>query len=230
MQSIRWQIAQWFELKWWQNYLGDKNKQEYLAWKKSYWLNVLQQVEDTISIKPSDTIADLGCGPAGVFIALPNNKITAVDPLLNEYDAKLSFFDVNDYSNTTFINAPLEAYNATAHDIVCCMNCINHVHDIEKAFDVVVQSMKPDGVLLLSIDAHNHTLFKHIFRAIPGDILHPHQYSLAEYESFLTKRGLHISQQVLLKREFFFNHYLLVAKYVPDKPDAFWVGRTDIRE
>lgn len=211
MQNIRWQIAQWFELRWWQNYLGKKNKQEYLAWKKSYWLNVLAQLSDVVSVKPTDTIADLGCGPAGMFIALPN-KFTAVDPLLNEYKEKLPFFDTADYSSTTFITSSLEEYIPTPHDIVCCMNCINHVQDIEKAFDVVVQSMKPDGVLLLSIDAHNYNLFKHLFRAVPGDILHPHQYDLQEYIGFLAKRGLHIEKQTEIKTEFFFNHYIIVAR------------------
>ena len=212
MQSIRWHIAQWFELRWWQNYLGQKNKQEYLAWKKNYWLNVLQQVGDVVNIKPADTIADLGCGPAGMFIALPN-KFTAVDPLLNEYKEKLAFFDTADYPNTTFIASPLEEYSATPHNIVSCMNCINHVHDIEKAFDVVVQSMKPTGTLLLSIDTHNYSLFKHLFRAVPGDILHPHQYNLAEYEAFLKQRGLEIVKRVELKHEFIFNHYIVAARY-----------------
>ena len=211
MQNIRWQIAQWFELRWWQNYLGKKNKQEYLAWKKSYWLNVLAQVSDVVTIKESDTVADLGCGPAGMFIALPN-KFTAVDPLLNEYKEKLSFFDPADYSNTTFIASTLEAYKPAPHDVVSCMNCINHVHDIDKAFDVLVQSIKPGGALLLSIDAHNYSFFKHLFRAIPGDILHPHQYNLAEYEKFLTHRGLYIVKCVTVKKEFFFNHYLIVAQ------------------
>ena len=212
MQSIRWQIAQWFELRWWQTYLGKKDKQEYLAWKKNYWLNVLAQVSDVVNIKPADTIADLGCGPAGMFIALPN-KVTAVDPLLSGYEAKLTFFNKADYPHTTFITSLLEEYNATQHDIVSCMNCINHVHDIEKAFDVVVQSMKPTGTLLLSIDAHNYNFFKHLFRAIPGDILHPHQYNLAEYEAFLKQRGLEIVKRVELKHEFVFNHYIVAARY-----------------
>lgn len=213
MQSIRWQIAQWFELRWWKNYLRGKDKQQYLAWKKSYWLDVLAQVNDVVSIQPQHTIADLGCGPAGIFIALPNNKVTAVDPLLNEYKEKLPFFDINDYPNTTFINSALEEYAATKHDVVFCMNCINHVHDMEKAMDVVVSTMKQGGTLLLSIDAHNYELFKHLFRLIPGDILHPHQYDLEEYESFLQKRGLRIIKTKLLKKEFTFSHYVLVAKY-----------------
>ncbi len=213
MQSIRWQIAQWFELRWWKNYLHGKDKQQYLAWKKSYWQNVLAQVSDVVSIQPQHTIADLGCGPAGVFISLPDNIVTAVDPLLNEYRETLTFFDTNDYPNTSFINSSLEEYAAEKHDVVFCMNCINHVHDIEKAFDVVVGAMQNDGTLLLSIDAHNYGFFKHLFRLIPGDILHPHQYDLEEYEHFLTKRGLSIIKTKLLKKEFTFSHYLLVARY-----------------
>lgn len=210
--TLRWKIAQWFELLWWKNYLRGKNKQQYLAWKKNYWQGVLQQVADEVTINTTDTIADMGCGPAGVFIALPNNQVTAVDPLLNEYKNRLPFFDTTDYPNTTFITSTLEAFSTTTqYNYVFCMNCINHVHNIEKAFDVVCGLVKRNGYLLLSIDAHNYSAFKHLFRLVPGDILHPHQYNLNEYTQFVTARQLKIAKTVLLKTEFTFSHYLLVA-------------------
>ena len=56
------------------------------------------------------------------------------------------------------------------------------------------------GTLVLSIDAHNFSFFKHLFRLMPGDILHPHQYDLTEYKTFLEKQGFEILKTELLKQ------------------------------
>ena len=43
-KTIKWKLAQTIELRWWKNYLGDKNPTEYRAWKKQYWLNLLSGI------------------------------------------------------------------------------------------------------------------------------------------------------------------------------------------
>jgi len=51
-----------------------------------------------------------------------------------------------------------------------------------------------------------------LFRFIPGDILHPHQFNLKEYSHFLEQYNCKILKTVTLKNEFFFNHYMIVAE------------------
>jgi 2-polyprenyl-6-hydroxyphenyl methylase/3-demethylubiquinone-9 3-methyltransferase len=212
MSNLKWKIAQWFELRWWKAYLRDKNKEQYLSWKKNYWNNLLQQIKDAVNLQNDLTIADLGCGPAGVFIALPGNHVTAVDPLLDKYERETPFFKKNDYPNVEFVTSTVEGFIPhKKFDVVFCLNAINHVSDIARAYDVLTACTSPSGKMVVSVDAHNHTFFKHLFRLIPGDVLHPHQYNLREYELFLEKRGRKILKTVLLKREFFFSHYVLVA-------------------
>jgi 2-polyprenyl-6-hydroxyphenyl methylase/3-demethylubiquinone-9 3-methyltransferase len=75
----------------------------------------------------------------------------------------------------------------------------------------MIDAAKQGGDVVVSIDAHNHSFFKHLFRLIPGDILHPHQYDLQEYCDFMTKRGCSISKTLLVKKEFFFSHYVVVG-------------------
>ena len=60
------------------------------------------------------------------------------------------------------------------YDKVFCLNAINHVEDLGLCFDKLVQFTRSGGTLIVSIDAHNYQLFKHVFRLLPGDILHPH--------------------------------------------------------
>ena len=236
--SLRWQIAQWFELRWWRQYLSGKDKEQYYTWKRKYWNDLLETLGNVLPCKEAGSIADLGCGPAGIFIAFTPKppeggfntnsqwNVTAVDPLLDTYAEALPFFDKENFPYTTFINQKLEDFQPTPKspkgdfnsqeeekfDIVFCMNAINHVADIDLAYDRLVGAAKRCGYVVVSIDAHNHSFFKALFRLIPGDILHPHQYDLEEYETFMTKRGCTILKKQLVKKEFFFSHYVMVGR------------------
>jgi len=211
--SLRWKIAQWFELKWWQRYFSGKDKAQYYEWKRNYWNELLGQISDSLPLADSRHIADLGCGPAGIFTVFADKQVVAVDPLLDEYEQTLSFFDKKDFPYTTFIDQSLEDFSPTEKfDITFCMNAINHVADIDVAYDRLINATKADGTVVVSIDAHNHSFFKHLFRLIPGDILHPHQYDLPEYDAFLTSRSCTVIKSILIKKEFFFSHYVQVAK------------------
>lgn len=229
MNKLKWKVAQWFELRWWRGYLRGKDKAEYLAWKREYWGGILEKCGVSAESRGGDsaggalndnkTICDLGCGPAGVFIALPNIKVTAVDPLIDAYEKQTPFFSKSDYPNVKFVKSTIEDFEtfevlktSDVYDVVFCMNAINHVHDIEKGFEKLAAVCATGGTLVVSIDAHNYSFFKYLFRLIPGDVLHPHQYDLEEYKAFIEKQGMRIVKTELLKQERIFNHYLLVAE------------------
>ena len=98
--NIRWKIAQFFEKWWWKRYLKPKNKEEYLAWKRDYWINFLHRAD--IKVPVSATTLDAGCGPAGIFMVMPE-KSTAIDPLLSSYEADLPHFRRTDYPQVHFV-------------------------------------------------------------------------------------------------------------------------------
>ena len=97
----------------------------------------------------------------------------------------------------------------TIFDYIFCLNAINHVSDLDACWDRLFAVAHKDSRLLISIDAHNYSLFKYLFRLLPGDILHPHQYDLKEYQEMIEKRGGHIEFILNKKKEFFFNYYVL---------------------
>ncbi len=209
--ELRWKIAQAAEIRWWQRYLNKKPKTDYLKWKEQYWQDLLSRID--VHPQAGERVLDVGCGPAGVFMSLPDNEVDAVDPLLNSYADKLAHFDQADYPNTTFHALPFEAYHTdNQYDTVFCLNAINHVADLSLCFDKLVHLTKPGGTLVVSIDAHNHNFFKKIFRLLPGDILHPHQYDLSEYQAMLTSRNCTLNDSILFNEHFFFNYYVLVAR------------------
>ncbi len=208
---LRWKIAQAAEIRWWKSYLKKKPKANYLEWKRNYWQNLLD--ECGVEIKEGDRVLDIGCGPAGIFLLLDKNPVDAVDPLLDKYEEELEHFDKKEYPNVNFVNAPMEEFDIKQpYDVVFCLNAINHVSDLEKSFDVLSACVRRGGTVICSIDAHNHSFFKHLFRLLPGDILHPHQYDLEEYQEMLTSRGVSIDKSLLKDEQFFFDYYVLVGK------------------
>lgn len=212
-KTLKWNIAQKAELRWWQKYLKGKNIEEYHSWKKAYWQKLLTKLSSTCPVQDGMQVLDAGCGPAGIFMNLQNCKVHALDPLLDEYDREIPHFKKSDYPYVLFMSKPLEQLQAEEqYDVVYCMNAINHVSDLQACYTLLADAVKPGGKMVITIDAHNYNFFKHLFRMIPGDILHPHQYDLQEYEKFLTGRNFRILQQEKLKTEFFFNHYIQVAE------------------
>ncbi len=213
--NIKWRIAQYLELLWWKRYLRSKTKAEYLAWKKQYWQSLFQKLGDVVTILPNDKLIDFGCGPAGCFVAFSQNKVTAVDPLIEKYQHSLSHFAKQDYPNTTFVASTIEDFTVTEKaDVVLCMNAINHVSDIDKAMNVVSAAVNESGYLIISIDAHRHNALKWLFRLIPGDMLHPHQYNLDEYKSMVESRNFKITKTLKLKSGRVFDYYVLVGSRI----------------
>jgi len=211
MTKLRWKIAQAAEIRWWQGYLNKKPKADYLKWKKEYWDTFLHDIG--VKVEKSDTLLDAGCGPAGIFMIFKDQEVDAMDPLLDQYSEKLDHFKKSDYPLVNFYSEPLESFQPKhKYDKLFCLNAINHVADLDLCFDKLVDFTQPGGTLIVSIDAHNYWGFKKIFRALPGDILHPHQYDLQEYKSMLTDRNCDIENCILYKKEFFFDYYVLVAK------------------
>lgn len=211
--TLKWRIAQKLERWWWRQYLKKQTPEEYRKWKTDYWLKFYGIVKDIVNLKPSHRIADLGCGPAGIYTIFTNYEVTAVDPLLDKYEQDLSVFNKADYPNVDFVTSGIERFEIeNPFDLVCCLNAINHVSDLKLSFKKLSEATKANGYCLLSIDAHNHQFLKHLFRTIPGDALHPHQYDLAEYEQMMVDVGFEIVKTELYKRHPIFNYYLLLAK------------------
>jgi 2-polyprenyl-6-hydroxyphenyl methylase/3-demethylubiquinone-9 3-methyltransferase len=209
---LRWRIAQFFELRWWRRYLGNKPKTDYLSWKKAYWAGFLDK--SNIEVSSEARILDAGCGPAGIFILFPNHAVDAVDPLLDAYEANLPHFRRRDYPNVRFFNTALEDFEGknAAYDLIFCLNAINHVADLETCIKQLTAWSHPKAQLALSVDAHNSQWLKRIFRLAPGDILHPHQHALPDYESLLSAYGWRVQRRILLKKEWIFSYYLLVCE------------------
>lgn len=210
---LQWKIAQSAELRWWRSYLKDKEIEEYKREKIAYWEKVLLPLHAEIPSFSGLDVLDAGCGPAGVFMSLNQSMVDAVDPLLEEYHHQLKHFDKGDYPWVRFFESPIEKFELQKqYDVVFCLNAINHVADIELCYQKLNDWVKPGGFLVISIDAHTIPGLKYVFRWLPGDILHPHQFDSQDYRGFLYSQKLQIISEYLLNKGWIFNHTLQIAK------------------
>lgn len=208
--KIRWKIAQTLELLWWRKYLHKKDKNAYLIWKRNYWADFLMEIQEFYQLKPTDVLLDLGCGPAGIFIQFPNNEVDAIDPLIEKYEENLIHFSKIDYPKTNFITQNIEdVVSNKKYAAIFCINVINHVDDIQKAVKNIHSLANSETKIILSIDCHQSNFWQKIFALIPGDILHPHQYTLAGYKNLFQQQGLKINFEKKLNSDLFFDYWVL---------------------
>lgn len=213
MKKFRWKIAQFFEERWWVNYLKKKNKEEYLLWKKNYWVSFLERFN--FSFDSTQDVLDIGCGPAGTFI-LSNQESakswTAVDPLVSTYK-DLDVFNEEDYPLVEFDNANFEVFKTNkVFNTIFCINAINHFINIKENLNKLNRLLNQEGKIILSTDAHNYKFLKWILYSLPLDILHPHQYTDSEYEEMFKSAGFQIEKKILVKKEFIFSYYAYLLK------------------
>ena len=205
--NLRWQLAQWAEIRWWKRYLKNREPHTYLEWKMSYWSAFLKKLE--VSPPPKARILDAGCGPAGIFMALPGCQVDAVDPLLVQY-AALPHFTPQDYPWVTFHAAALESFGIqTPYDWVFCLNAINHMRDIPGSVQQLSRALQPGGRLVVSVDAHNHRLLRKILRLLPLDVLHPYQEDLHGYRTLFSNAGFFEISSVCYKKGLIFDYWIL---------------------
>jgi len=215
VSTKRWKVAQWFERKWWQNYLSKKDPSTYLEWKRNYWESFYEKFSDIVPVEASTFVLDAGCGPAGIFMNFTNQQTTAFDPLLDAYETDFPHFKKSMYPSVEFKTCSLEEFNDyNKYDVVFCINAINHVKDIQGATKQLVTSAKKGAKIIISIDAHNHKWLQPFFKLIPGDILHPHQYNLEEYIQLFEDCGIKTLRTICDKKEFVFNYHVVVGEKI----------------
>ncbi len=208
----KWQLAQSLEKRWWKQYLGGKNPEEYLHWKRAYWEGVWQM---TGWEQPRDLqVVDAGCGPAGIFIWLQACEVFAFDPLLDAYQAFAPTLQAEEFPWVRFRQTSLEEMgpgDGLEFDLVCCTNALNHVRSLEKATENLVRMGRKRSRFLLTLDVHRTRLGKWMLQSIPLDVLHPQQGRLEDYLSLLESRKLESLRVEVIRPGKGFDHALITG-------------------
>ncbi|MAT55637.1 MAG: hypothetical protein CMN32_14265 [Saprospirales bacterium] len=207
--DLRWNIAQALEIRWWNWYLKGKEPGNYLKWKRQYWFDFFQRFG--IPVSPSGQLLEVGCGPAGAFLILPKENLTVLDPLLPVYRRKHPEITQAYFDELNTIEVPIEQWSSPAmFDHIFCFNVINHTARLDLSIEKLAGAMRQGARLYLSVDCHRYRLLKWLFRAIPGDVLHPQQLGADEYVAKFRNAGLSLVESGLIRREPIFDYQLFI--------------------
>jgi 2-polyprenyl-6-hydroxyphenyl methylase/3-demethylubiquinone-9 3-methyltransferase len=208
---FKWKAAQYFEALWWRGYLRRKDLLAYKIWKQNYWHGFLKILAKDVSLDSKGEYLDLGCGPAGVFMALPG-RVTAIDPLVEKYRQDFPLFFNGLPGEVSFYGVKAEDFESEKpYDIVFCLNVINHVDDIAKAMQNLQHLCKSGGLLVISVDEHRWKTLHRVFRRLPLDILHPYQLCREEFQSMLIFNGFETKCTIVMKEGWIFRYRVWVA-------------------
>jgi SAM-dependent methyltransferase len=147
-------------------------------------------------------------------MVLNGNDVVAVDPLLPSYE-KMGLLAPSSFENVRFEAANIEELEHMARfDVVFCINAINHVQDLNKSLHTLSQAAKPSATLVITTDCHRFHFYRLLFRLIPLDILHPHQFSELEYIAAIEKHQIRVVRKVQLKHNHFFKYMAFVCEKI----------------
>ena len=212
--TMKWRLAQFLELQWWKRYLRKKEINEYAVWKKEYWNSFIIKTGIGGYLNNDTLVLDVGCGPAGIYMILNEQEVVAVDPLISNYESNLKHFNRTNYPNVSFISKAFEDFETEKRfDIVFCLNAVNHFRDFRYSIEKLQGFLNKGGIMVLSIDVHRFSFFKFLFRLIPGDALHPHQHSRADYTRLMKSlSNVEYVSHEILNNGIIFNYEVLIYK------------------
>lgn len=207
--NLRWKIAQFAELLWWRWYLWGKPAGGYLHWKRRYWSAFFRRF--AMELNPAGRLLEVGSGPAGAFLILPQEHLTVVDPLAGPYRRQFAQLSGSVVCDGDLVSEPFEKWESQERfDSIYCFNAINHTADLDICVAKMAQLLRPGGRLYLSVDCHRNRFLKSLFQRIPGDILHPHQYDAGEYSQLFLRQGLILCSCRLIQRQWIFDYNLFI--------------------
>lgn len=153
-----------------------------ICWKITFPRYCKDLYVDENSFK-GKTVLDVGCGPHGGLIGFKDcDAKYGIDPLIRKYEEigyPLSCHHIQ------YFNYPIEdiPFSDKTIDIITCVNAIDHVDDIEKAFTEMSRVLKPKGFILGQF----------MFHDIP-DVVHPICLNHEKIKDFCASNSLIVKE------------------------------------
>ena len=134
------------------NYKDNDDKQSIL--EKGNKNLLAQKFKKFIGFKKK--VLEVGCGTGQLSIYFSigtNNKIVGFDPTIESLNLAKNFALKNEISNIDFVNADIfdDVLVKDYFDFIWCNGVLHHTKDPYKAFEIVVNSLKEEGYILVGL-------------------------------------------------------------------------------
>lgn len=125
-----------------------------------------QELLASLAVNKSDSILDIGCGPGNIIAELSQQASQGVsigiDASADMIDLAKNVYPKSKFPNLEFHHRKAEEINFDfSFDIIVCFNCLLWVREPKKALNLMCQSLKPGGTLLILtyLKASSYILF-----------------------------------------------------------------------
>lgn len=101
-------------------------------------------------------ILEVGCGTGQLAIYFSintNNRVVGLDPTIESLELAANFTKNNDIHNINFINADIfdDVLKDNFFDFIWCNGVLHHTKDPYGAFEILIQSLKKNGYVLIGL-------------------------------------------------------------------------------
>lgn len=199
MTNDRWQAAQEYEKKHWQE-LADRiagsagNTLRWYRWKAG-------QLEECLtkhigSAEPlRDTVIEVGSGPIGIVNYLETRDAAAIDPLMSFYNKKPELTELR-REGVRFISAKGEQIPEEdgKYAFAIIDNCIDHTQEPGRVMSELYRVLRPGGYVYFVVNVHG-PIGIHLRKVVNGlrlDEGHPHSYTAGSASELITGAGFRI--------------------------------------
>ena len=101
-------------------------------------------------------ILEVGCGTGQLSIYFSigtNNEVVGLDPTIESLKLAKNFADKNNILNINFVNADIfdDVLKENFFDFIWCNGVLHHTKDPYGAFEILIQSLKKNGYVLIGL-------------------------------------------------------------------------------
>lgn len=161
----------------------------------------LDAIVDLLSLKPADTVLDVGTG-TGITIPFlerrvgPSGRIVCVDYAENMIKVAKRKFPAETYQNITFIVSDVNTIPIRSeYDAVLCYSCFPHFIDQLGTVAHLAKGLKPDGRLMVAHSQSRAAINK--VHTESGEVVEKDYLpTMAELEEMMRSAGLRVGQRI----------------------------------
>ena len=101
-------------------------------------------------------VLEVGCGTGQLSIYFSigtNNEVVGLDPTIESLKLAKNFADKNNIPNINFVNADIfdDVLKENFFDFIWCNGVLHHTKDPYGAFEILIQSLKKNGYVLIGL-------------------------------------------------------------------------------
>ena len=181
-----WSLSQKGQKHFQKSHQNSRMQKNWMDSRVQRWKDIVEYSDRFVYRRKNHVVIDIGCGPAGVFLALDNHKVYCVDPLADYYVSEFPY--LQNQNRLIWISEPFEEASIDSKvNVSYSMNAIDHVYSLRAFMSRLVEILVPEGHFVVTVNCFRNIQYRRMFDTL-GSLIdpdHPYHFTKEEFESML---------------------------------------------